>query len=48
MRPEIGEDDEFASGTAERSKMQLWLTAVTVVAGLAVLVVVSMAVLHAV
>lgn len=41
------EDVDFASRRAERGKMQLWLTAFTAAAAVAVLVVVSMSVLHA-
>ena len=46
-RQDVGEGVDFASRQAERSKMQLWLTAFTAVAAAAVLVVVSMSVLHA-
>jgi hypothetical protein len=38
---------DFASRRAARGKMQLWLTTFTVVAALAVLVVVSVSVFHA-
>lgn len=41
------EDVDFASRRAERGKMQLWLTAFTAAAAVAVLVVVSMSVLRA-
>ena len=43
-RPEVGKDEDFAA--PDPGRMQLWLTAVTVVAALAVLAVVSMAVMH--
>ena len=46
-RPDIGESVDFASRRAARGKMQLWLTAFTAAAALAVLAVVSMSVLHA-
>jgi hypothetical protein len=42
-----GESVDFASRQAERGKMQVWLTAFTAAAALAVLAVVSMSVLHA-
>jgi hypothetical protein len=41
------EDVGFASRRAERGKMQLWLTTFTAAAAIAILVVVSMSVLHA-
>jgi hypothetical protein len=46
-RVDGGESVDFASRRAARGKMQLWLTAFTAAAALAVLAVVSMSVLHA-
>jgi hypothetical protein len=47
LAPEVGKDEDFASPALSRGRMQLWLTAFTAAAALAVLVVVSMAVMHA-
>ena len=47
MAPEVGVDEDFAAPNASRGRKQLWLTAFTVIAALAVLAVVSMAVLQA-
>ena len=46
LAPEVGKDEDFASPTTSRGRMQLWLTAFTAAAVLAVLAVVSMAVMH--
>jgi hypothetical protein len=46
LAPEVGKDEDFASPIASRGRMQLWLTAFTVFAALAVLAVVSMAVMQ--
>jgi hypothetical protein len=43
---EVGEGVDFASRRAERGKMQVWLTAFTAAAAVAVLAVVSMSVIH--
>ncbi len=47
LAPEVGKDEDFASLAPSRGRMQLWLTGFTVAAAVAVLVVVSMAALHA-
>jgi hypothetical protein len=44
---DVVEGVDFASRRAERGKMQVWLTAFTAAAAVAVLLVVSMSVLHA-
>jgi hypothetical protein len=44
---EFGERVDFASRKAARDKMQIWLTAFTALAALAVLIVVSMSLKHA-
>jgi hypothetical protein len=45
--PDAGEGVDFARRRAARSKAQLWLAAFTAAVALAILVVVSMSVLHA-